>query len=35
MIRCIHQAGYDAAKRDTQYNLLETHPRQGELVAAF
>jgi hypothetical protein len=28
MIRNIHQAGYDAAKRDTQYNILETHPRR-------
>lgn len=27
MINCIHQAGYDAAKRDTQYNILETYPR--------
>lgn len=27
MIRCIHQAGYDAAKRDTQYNILDRHPR--------
>lgn len=33
MIRNIHQAGYDAAKRDTQYNILETHPRR-ELVGA-
>ncbi len=28
MITCIHQAGYDAAKRDTQYAILEHHPRQ-------
>lgn len=26
MIRAIHQAGRDAAKRDTQYNTLEIHP---------
>lgn len=34
MIQCIHQAGYDAAKRDTQYNLLEVHPRTPVLVTA-
>jgi cyclic dehypoxanthinyl futalosine synthase len=28
MIRSIHQAGYDAAQRDTQYNILQVHPRR-------
>lgn len=27
MITNIHQAGYDAAKRDTQYNILELRPK--------
>jgi cyclic dehypoxanthinyl futalosine synthase len=27
MIRSIHQAGFDAAKRDTQYNILTVQPR--------
>lgn len=29
MIRCIHSAGFDAAQRDTQYNILKVHPRQS------
>lgn len=28
MIQSIHQAGYDAAQRDTQYNILKVHPRK-------
>jgi cyclic dehypoxanthinyl futalosine synthase len=28
MIRCIHLAGFDAAQRDTQYNILKLHPRK-------
>lgn len=27
MIESIHQAGYDAAQRDTQYNILKQYPR--------
>lgn len=27
MINCIHVAGFDAAQRDTQYNILKMHPR--------
>lgn len=27
MINCIHMAGFDAAQRDTQYNILKMHPR--------
>lgn len=27
MIHCIHLAGFDAAQRDTQYNILKLHPR--------
>lgn len=26
MIYCIHKTGHDAAKRDTQYKILETNP---------
>jgi cyclic dehypoxanthinyl futalosine synthase len=26
MIKAIHQAGYDAAQRDTQYKILKVHP---------
>ncbi|MCC6979708.1 MAG: dehypoxanthine futalosine cyclase [Candidatus Melainabacteria bacterium] len=38
MIRCIHAAGFDAAQRDTQYNILKLHRRQassGKTVAAL
>jgi cyclic dehypoxanthinyl futalosine synthase len=34
MIRSIHQAGFDAAKRDTQYNVLETHPKTDARLPA-
>ena len=27
MIKAIHQAGFDAAQRDTQYKILQVHPR--------
>lgn len=32
MIRCIHSAGFDAAQRDTQYNILKLHPREAGSV---
>jgi cyclic dehypoxanthinyl futalosine synthase len=34
MIRAIHHAGYSAAQRDTQYNILKVHP-QPALAAAL
>ncbi len=32
MIASIHQSGRDAAQRDTQYNILQVHKRDGSLV---
>jgi cyclic dehypoxanthinyl futalosine synthase len=28
MVKVIHSAGFDAAQRDTAYNILQAHPRQ-------
>ncbi len=33
MIRCIHNAGRDAAQRDTQYNILKIHRRRAPVTA--
>jgi cyclic dehypoxanthinyl futalosine synthase len=32
MIRCIHLAGFDAAQRDTQYNILKLHQRKEAAI---
>ncbi|WMU93199.1 cyclic dehypoxanthine futalosine synthase [Microcystis phage MaAM05] len=31
MVKVIHRAGFDAAQRDTAYNILQTYPRQASV----